>query len=152
MERWSLNAHSTGPSGDPPHIAKETWRQKKARGMDRSSDGPSRFEKVEYRPIIASYMPHPLIGDQGTLVGMKTEIGVGPKLIPKPSILDDCDYLGAFSGEKRWRRKDRKRIYTWDELHGEVEVFDKRGHHLGAIDPVSGHLTKDPVKGRKINV
>jgi hypothetical protein len=64
------------------------------------------------------------------------------KVIPQPSILDQCDYLGVFSGERRWRTPDGKRIYTWDSLHGEVEVFNKRGKHLGVVDPVTGNLTK----------
>jgi hypothetical protein len=62
----------------------------------------------------------------------KKESDVASKPIPKPSFLDDCDYLGAFSGERRWRSKDGKRIFTWDGLHG--------------------HLIKPAVKGRRIDV
>lgn len=72
--------------------------------------------------------------------------------IPKPSFLDGCEHLGAFSGERRWRSFDGKRIFTWDSLHGEIEVFNKRGRHLGAIDPAHGNLLKDAVPGRTINV
>jgi hypothetical protein len=78
--------------------------------------------------------------------------GVPPKTIPKPSVLDDCTYLGAFNGERRWRSRDGKRIFTWDSLHGEIEVFNKRGRHLGAIDPINGNLLKEPVAGRCIDV
>jgi hypothetical protein len=60
--------------------------------------------------------------------------------------------LGTHSGEHRWRDLDKKRIYTWDSLHGEVEVFNKRGKHLGSIDPKTGILLKGPVKGRIIDV
>lgn len=74
------------------------------------------------------------------------------KPIPKPSFLDGCDYLGAFSGERRWRSSDGKRIFTWDGLHGEIEVFNKRGRHLGAIHPIHGNLLKDAVPGRTIDV
>lgn len=74
------------------------------------------------------------------------------KPIPKPSYLEDCEYLGAFSGERRWRSSDGKRIFTWDSLHGEIEVFNRRGRHLGAIDPIHGNLIKDPVPGRTIDV
>jgi len=55
--------------------------------------------------------------------------------IPKPSYLDQCFYLGARNGEKRWRSKDRTKLYTWDWTHGEIEVF-----------------IKDAVAGRKIDV
>ncbi|SFI75108.1 colicin E3/pyocin S6 family cytotoxin [Nitrosomonas sp. Nm34] len=75
-----------------------------------------------------------------------------PKPIPSPSILDNCEYLGAIYGERRWRSKDGQRLYTWDSLHGEIEVFNKRGKHLGAIDPICGSLIKDAIPGRKIDV
>jgi len=42
--------------------------------------------------------------------------------------------------------------YTWDSLHGEIEVFNKRGKHIGVVDAVSGELIKDAVKGRSIDV
>lgn len=71
--------------------------------------------------------------------------------IPKPSFLDKCISLGAFNGQKRWRSADNKRIYTWDSLHGEIEVFNKRGKHLGVLNP-QGDFIKEPIKGRKIDV
>jgi Cytotoxic len=74
------------------------------------------------------------------------------KPIPKPSILDDFEYLGFVFGERRWRNHGGKRLYTWDQLHGEVEVFNGRGDHLGSLDPVSGVMIKSAVKGRRIDV
>ncbi|WP_133680532.1 colicin E3/pyocin S6 family cytotoxin [Paludibacterium purpuratum] len=75
-----------------------------------------------------------------------------PKPIPRPSILDECTHLGAFNSERRWRSPDGERLYTWDSLHGEIEVYNKRGRHLGVVDPVTGNLIKDAVRGRKIDV
>lgn len=60
--------------------------------------------------------------------------------------------MGAHGGEQRWRSPDRKRWYTWDFTHGEIEVFDKRGYHLGAADAVTGVLIKPARKGRRIDV
>lgn len=71
--------------------------------------------------------------------------------IPKPSFLDECIFIGAFNGEKRWKSKDSTRIYTWDSLHGEIEVYNKRGKHLGVLNP-NGDFIKDAKKGRTINV
>lgn len=71
--------------------------------------------------------------------------------IPKPSFLDECISVGAVNGQKRWKSQDLKRIYTWDSLHGEIEVFNKRGKHLGVLNP-QGELIKDAVKGRTIDV
>ena len=55
-------------------------------------------------------------------------------------------------GETRWVDPRSNRLYTWDALHGELEVFTRHGHHLGAVDPLSGRLVKPPVKGRKLDV
>jgi hypothetical protein len=72
--------------------------------------------------------------------------------IPTPSILDEQDYFGVRGGRKVWSSRDRQRYYTWDGLHGEVEVFNRRGDHLGALDPHTGELIKSAVKGRKLDV
>lgn len=76
---------------------------------------------------------------------------MGGVAIPKPSYLDECDSLGAINGVKRWRSKDGKRLYTWDSLHGEIEVFNKRGHHLAVYYP-DGTYKSESIKGRKIDV
>ena len=77
---------------------------------------------------------------------------MGSKPIPKPSLLDDCDYLGFVYGERRWRSADGRHLLTWDSLHGEVEVYSTRGKHIGTRDAVTGRWIKDAVQGRKINV
>jgi hypothetical protein len=38
-----------------------------------------------------------------------------------------------------------------DELHGEFEVYNARGKHLGVVD-LEGKWIKEAVKGRKIDV
>ena len=72
--------------------------------------------------------------------------------IPIPSFLDECESLGAFNGERRWRSHGGKRLYTWDFLHGEIEVFSRRGRHLGVADARTGIRIKPAVKGRHIDV
>jgi hypothetical protein len=72
------------------------------------------------------------------------------KPIPKPSILDQFEFLGSFGGERRWRSHDGRRLYTWDALHGEVEVFNSRGKHLGALDPKTGILISPPSPGGRL--
>ena len=76
---------------------------------------------------------------------------MGAKPIPKQSYLDDCILIGAVNGQKRWKSKDGKRLYTWDSLHGEIEVFNVRGRHLGVLNS-GGIFIKEAVKGRKIDV
>lgn len=70
---------------------------------------------------------------------------------PDPCYLDDLERLSR-NGPPRWRSPDGKRLYEWDDLHGEIEVYNKQGRHLGALDPVSGEFIKGPVKGRSIEV
>ena len=60
--------------------------------------------------------------------------------------------IGARRGRKLWRRRATKRYYTWDSLHGEVEVWDRNGWHLGAVDALTGKLVKEARKGRRIDV
>ncbi len=74
------------------------------------------------------------------------------KPIPEDSFLHRLKYLGFVHGDQRWRSEDGKRLYTWDALHGEVEVFNGRGRHLAAVDSVTGRLIKDAVRGRTIDV
>lgn len=76
---------------------------------------------------------------------------MGAKPIPKQSYLNDCIPIGAINGQKRWKSKDGKRLYTWDTLHGEIEVFNIRGRHLGALN-LEGIFIKEAVRGRKIDV
>lgn len=77
---------------------------------------------------------------------------MGRKPIPRHGFLDTCDYLGYIYGERRWRDPEGDFIYTWDGLHGELEVYDARGHHLGAADPMTGERIKRARKGRRIRV
>ena len=57
--------------------------------------------------------------------------------IPKPSFLDSREYLGYIQGERRWRGP-RNLLYTWDALHGEIEVFTAQGLHRGVLDATTG--------------
>lgn len=56
------------------------------------------------------------------------------------------------ASETRWMDAEGNRLYTWDGLHGELEVFTQRGYHLGAVRPTDGKFVKRAVKGRKIDV
>jgi len=70
---------------------------------------------------------------------------------PKPCYLDSFVVWKIVAGQKVWRNEDESRLYTWDSLHGEIEVFNARGFHLGVLNAVSGELIKQAVKGRKID-
>ncbi|WP_328189795.1 colicin E3/pyocin S6 family cytotoxin [Marinobacter sp. OP 3.4] len=70
---------------------------------------------------------------------------------PKPSILDSCSVVGIEDGRKVYKDDAEKIYYTWDALHGELEVFNKKGRHLGAACPQTGVILKPAVKGRRIS-
>lgn len=69
---------------------------------------------------------------------------------PEPCFLDLFEFYKVIDGRKIYRSKDR--YFSWDELHGEIEVFDRRGYHLGALDAVSGVPIKDAKRGRRLHV
>jgi hypothetical protein len=71
--------------------------------------------------------------------------------IPSPCFLDDCEYIGAPYGNKRWRSNKGKRLYEWDYTHGHIEVYDKQGQHIYVAD-AQGNFLKEAVEGRTINV
>jgi hypothetical protein len=71
---------------------------------------------------------------------------------PRPCILDEFEYLGFVHGQQRWATDRGKRLYTWDSLHGEVEVFNGRDKHVGVKHAVTGDWIKDAVPGRSIDV
>lgn len=48
-------------------------------------------------------------------------------------------------------KTDGKRYFEWDYTHNDIEVYNKRGEHIGSMDPVSGEIYKPAVPGRKLN-
>ena len=66
-----------------------------------------------------------------------------------------------WNGLSHWRGKTKtngesgknKRYYEWDYRHGEVEVYDQNGKHLGSLDPKTGAVkpnSREP--GRDIDI
>jgi hypothetical protein len=71
--------------------------------------------------------------------------------IPEDSpFLGELESLGSPHGRRRWR--GGRRLYEWDSQHGEVEVYNLRGNHLGVADAMTGELVKNAVRGRRIDV
>ena len=42
---------------------------------------------------------------------------------------------------QRWKSSSGV-IYEWDYRHGRVEIYDRRGRHIGEYDPETGQRTK----------
>lgn len=47
-------------------------------------------------------------------------------------------------------KTDGDKLYEKDYTHKDMEVYDKRGNHLGSADMNTGEMIKPPVPGRKI--
>ncbi|MGI4763746.1 MAG: colicin E3/pyocin S6 family cytotoxin [Janthinobacterium lividum] len=71
--------------------------------------------------------------------------------VPKTSVLDGFEQVGAPGGRRRWRSDGGQRLYEWDSLHGEIEVYNGRGRHLGTMD-AQGAMIGPAIKGRTIDV
>lgn len=50
----------------------------------------------------------------------------------------------------RWK-EPHGYIYEWDFERGKVEMYNKRGKHLGEFDPITGERTKDADNKRRID-
>ncbi|MCB9985166.1 MAG: hypothetical protein H6864_05700 [Micavibrio sp.] len=45
---------------------------------------------------------------------------------------------------------NEKKYYQWDYTHGDIEVYNAKGKHLGSIDPNTGEMYKPAVAGREL--
>ncbi len=68
---------------------------------------------------------------------------------PDPCFLDNTEKFRVINGRQVYRRNNK--YYSWDELHGEIEVFNSRGRHIAVCD-AQGNRIKGAVKGRRIDV
>lgn len=60
--------------------------------------------------------------------------------------------LNAGNGRKTSGQGSDRRYYEWDYTHGDIEVYDRRGRHLGSMNPSTGEMYKPPVPGRKVDL
>ena len=105
-----------------------------------------------------------LIGPEGIIPGrwIGSVIGravgdwvTGPEVVlavPAGPFWDDLEpckgqdiRTNGLSGKKR-------RYYEKDYTHGDLEVYDRNGKHVGSADPKTGEIVKPPVKGRRRDV
>ena len=69
---------------------------------------------------------------------------------PTPCYLDRFEKYKVIGGRQTYRANGK--YYQWDELHGEIEVYDKRGRHLGVLDAEHGKQIKEAERGSRIDV
>jgi hypothetical protein len=69
----------------------------------------------------------------------------------KGRFVEELEPTKAKGRRKRWLGF-KGQIYEEDTQHGELEKYNRRGKHKGAVDPDTGEIIKKPVKGRCIEV
>jgi hypothetical protein len=77
-------------------------------------------------------------------------VGILPVPVPNSGFIAKLEYLGQPQGRRRYRNEGR--FYEWDSLHGELEVYNSRGRHLGVVDSTTGEVIKPAIRGRRIGV
>ena len=77
---------------------------------------------------------------QGTMLISIPDAVAAPRKTPRQ---------GAGGLRKRWIGTDG-RIYEWDYQHGTVEMYNRRGRHLGEYDPTTGRELKPPDPTRRV--
>lgn len=70
---------------------------------------------------------------------------------PDPSIVSGFKVSFVEGNRKYYFDPEEQLYYSWDSLHGEFEVFNRRGFHLGSVCPTTGITLKPAVRGRRIN-
>jgi hypothetical protein len=73
-------------------------------------------------------------------------------MIPPPTAgyVEQLERINRQGTRKRWRDADG-RYLEWDSQHGEFEVYNKRGWHIGTRD-CDGNFKAEAKKGRYIDV
>ena len=72
------------------------------------------------------------------------------KPVPEDCFIQELERY-FFKGRHIWISNDRRFRFTWDSLHGEVEVYTRRGRHVCVLN-CAGQQIGSAVKGRRIDV
>ena len=80
--------------------------------------------------------------------------GGGGPTVSNQSGGDFWKSLKGFRGKTKTNGGSGKerQYYERDRTHGDIEVYDSRGRHLGSADANSGTMTKPAVPGRRIEI
>jgi len=58
----------------------------------------------------------------------------------------------SIRGQQRWISEDGTQIYEWDELHGEIEMYNRRGKVVSILNSDGSVSSKKIKAGRTIDV
>jgi hypothetical protein len=74
-----------------------------------------------------------------------------PVPVPDTLFIRSLEHVPRRGERRRWRDADRRYLYEWDSQHGNLEVYTRRGHHLGVLD-ADGRVIGEAIARRRINV
>ena len=101
------------------------------------SRSPDTFKPIHIPPLFAGTKPQ------------QPQVG---KFCESPSLSPVWKNFSPFQNNVRsngQNGKDRQ-YYQWDHTHGDIEVYDRNGIHLGSMEPNTGIMHKPPVPGRTL--
>jgi RHS repeat-associated protein len=111
----------------------------------------------------------PVVVRAARIVAVATVSAADAALIvlwPSPTAANDMPQVHVMSAEGFWKKLKpfrgktktngesggKRRYYEKDRTHGDLEVYDSNGRHLGSADPNTGVMIKPPVPGRYIDL
>jgi RHS repeat-associated protein len=117
------------------------------------------YEKAGQIAQLVSLLETSILVVSGAALSRKSGGGGEGQRIPAPKEIEAFPGLervkpktpiqGGGGLRKRW--KDEKgRIYEWDSRHGTVEVYSKKGVHVGEFDPTTGKQLKPANPSRTV--
>jgi len=115
----------------------------------------NRVNDTTHSPWLSHYLPflRPLPLPSSNNIHQSSSYRPPPKELPAfpgaRRVKPKTSVKGGGGLRARW--KDfLGRILEWDSQHGALEVYDKRGKHLGEFDPDTGAQTKPPDPTRRV--
>lgn len=126
------------------------------------SDGLARKKRPELRPERLVPIPTPGSSGRQASSGSIAPIPFPPpfsraqergKFCESPGLSMVWQELLPYRGSTRTNNmsgKDR-RYYEWDHTHGDIEIYNQLGRHIGSMHPQTGVIHKAPVAGRKLD-
>ncbi|QQZ42432.1 S-type pyocin domain-containing protein [Pseudomonas sp. SK3(2021)] len=153
---WTPAADPSSTIGTPPlEAAPQTppiWIFPPTEAAERIIVSP--IYPPEYRDFILVFPPGS--GVQPLYIVLSTPVSghvLAPSALPGfPDAIRakrKTSVQGGGGRRKRWKTA-KGLILEWDSQHGAVEMYDKRGRHLGEFDPLTGEQTKAADRARSI--
>ena len=95
-------------------------------------------------------MLQPWGGYGGVKTAQKTTKRVVKKLPSQSKIWKEYKSVGK--GRRTSGTGKKQQYYEWDYTHGDIEMYNSKGKHMGSVHPETGLIYKPAVKGRKIKL